>query len=252
MALWRSRVRTPSGPPYYRQSEWYRGTPFVSERKGFFCWPMNEIYIQTEFGRIYARTAGEKSDPLILGLHGWSQRNGWHTWQPLMEPLAAAGYHIVSLDMPGWGQTPPLHLDRPLGHDEAKQVILASLASLDPHRPAILMGKSWGGGLAIEVALEHPARIGALLLTAPAFMDFDRLVALRPPVLLAWAEDDPVIPFHYMAKYQGIPTLIQVTYPTGGHSAAPKNADAFAPVAIEFLRQHSISPAGQHFMENHE
>ncbi len=37
MALWRSRVRTPSGPPSYRQSEWYRGTPFVSERKGFFC-----------------------------------------------------------------------------------------------------------------------------------------------------------------------------------------------------------------------
>ena len=43
MALWRSRVRAPLGPPSFflqgtshHQSEWYREAPFVSERKGLF------------------------------------------------------------------------------------------------------------------------------------------------------------------------------------------------------------------------
>ncbi len=41
MALWRSGVRAPSGPLEQQikdhQSEWYRGTPFVSEREGFLA-----------------------------------------------------------------------------------------------------------------------------------------------------------------------------------------------------------------------
>jgi hypothetical protein len=28
----------------------------------------------------------EGAGPLVLGLHGWSQRNGWHTWEPLIAP----------------------------------------------------------------------------------------------------------------------------------------------------------------------
>ncbi|MCI0396136.1 MAG: alpha/beta fold hydrolase [Chloroflexi bacterium] len=196
---------------------------------------MHELWIDTPHGRIYGQAAGDAADPLVLGIHGWSQRNGWHTWEPLLEPLGAAGFYAASVDMPGWGQSRPANGGQVTG-ERAVQVVLAILDSLGKESAA-LMGKSWGGGVALAVALEHPRRVSRLILTAPAFNDLDRLRTLPQPVLLAWAEDDPVIPYRYAAEFvRAIPNARLETYPTGGHSAAPKNAADFTPKAIAFLR----------------
>ena len=75
-------------------------------------------FIQTENGLIYGMCAGDPGSALVLSLHGWSQSNGWQTWQPLLQPLAEAGYYVVSVDMPGWGQSPgPGLARRRLRHD---------------------------------------------------------------------------------------------------------------------------------------
>jgi pimeloyl-ACP methyl ester carboxylesterase len=61
---------------------------------------------------------------------------------------------------------------------------------------------------------------------------------LKVPVLLAWAEDDPVIPISFAREYmERVARLRFITYAHGGHSAAPKNADDFAPEAIAFLQR---------------
>ncbi|MCA9933935.1 MAG: alpha/beta fold hydrolase [Ardenticatenaceae bacterium] len=196
---------------------------------------MDTIFIETEFGNIHAKTAGTPTDPFILGLHGWSQRNGWHTWEPLMQPLANAGFYVVSVDMPGWGQS-----TAPKGQVKGSDAMSTVLQMMDKLgvETAVLLGKSWGGGVAINLTLSHPQRIGKLALTAPAFHDVERLAQLTQPVLLAWAEDDPVIPYSYAAPFAAaIPNCQLVTYPTGGHSAAPKNAADFAAKAIDFLRE---------------
>ena len=133
--------------------------------------------------------AGPSAAPLLLGLHGWSQRNGWHTWRPLMTPLAEAGYRVISVDMPGWGQSEAWG-SGPLNDADAQEAILAVLDGADAAR-ATLMGKSWGGGIAISTALKHPVRIERLVLTAPAFREPGRLGDLQQPVLLAWAKDGP-------------------------------------------------------------
>jgi pimeloyl-ACP methyl ester carboxylesterase len=102
---------------------------------------------------------------------------------------------------------------------------------------AVLMGKSWGGSVAIQTALAHPDKVSHLILSAPAYSSFPALQELRQPVLLAWAEDDPVIPYTYAAIFvEAAPQVQLESYPTGGHSAAPKNAAAFAPKAISFLK----------------
>ena len=114
--------------------------------------------------------------------------------------------------------------------------VLAVIDGLDANS-ANIMGKSWGGGVALNVALDHPQRVDKLVLTAPAFREPDRLSALSRPVILAWAEDDPVIPYRSASQYvAAIPNVELVTYATGGHSAGPKNADDFAPKVISFLR----------------
>jgi pimeloyl-ACP methyl ester carboxylesterase len=195
---------------------------------------MNELFVDTPFGRVFAMAAGDPAGGLVLGLHGWSRRNGWRTWQPLLEPLAAAGHYAVSVDMPGWGRSEAIRPE-PLDRPTALAVVLALLDALRPGAPAALMGKSWGGDLALGVALDHPERVSKLILTAPAFSDFGRLPELRQPVLLAWADDDPVIPIRFVEQYRAAPSLQLVAYPTGGHSAAMENAADFAPKAVQFL-----------------
>jgi pimeloyl-ACP methyl ester carboxylesterase len=66
---------------------------------------LDQLVITTSFGNVFAMSAGSASAPLVLAIHGWSQRNGWHTWESLMAPLGAAGFHVVSVDMPGWGKS---------------------------------------------------------------------------------------------------------------------------------------------------
>jgi len=202
---------------------------------------MNDVWIETEFGKVFGKTAGpvDSRPPdgrLILGLHGWSQRNGWHTWQPLMAPLAAAGFRVVSVDMPGWGQSVPAK-PGPMMGETAVACVLQILDGLKVET-AILMGKSWGGGVAVKTAVSHPRRVSHLILTAPAARDQAQLAQLTQPVLLAWAEDDPVIPFQYAVQFAAvIPNCQLETYPTGGHGAAPKNVADFAPKASEFLKR---------------
>ncbi len=195
---------------------------------------MKEITIQTDRGDIYGRTAGEPGQPLVLGLHGWSRRNGWQTWEPLIEPLAAAGFHVLSIDMPGWGHSPAWE------KIPGKSAVVALLDALGEDTYAI-MGKSWGGGIALDFALTYPQRVQKLLLTAPAYRGMPaELERLIQPVLLAWAEDDPVIPISYgEAMVKVIPNCIFQRYVTGGHSAAPKNADDFTPKAVAFLREET-------------
>lgn len=195
---------------------------------------MEEIWIDVPSGKVFGMTAGDGH--LVLGLHGWSQRNGWHTWEPLIEPLADAGFRVVSVDMPGWGNSPPVG-DGRLSSEQAVGVVIALLDALGAETAA-LMGKSWGGGVALQTALDYSTRVTKLILTAPAFRDFGRLGQLPQPVLLAWAEDDNVIPMGHAREYTArIPDIRLETYESGGHSAAPKNAGDFAPKAIAFLEE---------------
>jgi pimeloyl-ACP methyl ester carboxylesterase len=195
---------------------------------------MDNVFIKLALTTVHGKLLGDPSAPLVLGIHGWSQRNGWHTWEPLMEPLAAAGYCVVSVDMPGWGDSPALD-GLPLGGSRAMQVVIDILDGLQKNT-ATLLGKSWGGGVAVKTAVAYPNRVSKLILTAPALRDFEQLLQIQQPVLLTWAEDDPVIPFTTAEIIvSAVPDIEFVAYPTGGHSAAQKNVADFAPKAIEFL-----------------
>lgn len=196
---------------------------------------VDDVFIKLEMTSVFGKLAGDPSNPLLLGLHGWSQRNGWQTWEPLMAPLADAGYCVVSVDMPGWGSSPALDAV-PLAGSRAVSVVIDILDGLQKET-AVLLGKSWGGGVAIRSALAYPDRITGLILTAPALQNLAQLHELQQPVLMAWAEDDPVIPIANAERYlAALPDMQLVTYTTGGHSAAQKNAADFAPKAIQFLR----------------
>jgi pimeloyl-ACP methyl ester carboxylesterase len=195
---------------------------------------MRELWLNAGAGKVYGRANGPEDGTLVLGLHGWSQRNGWHTWEPLLAPLGAAGFYAVAVDMPGWGWSTAFG-DGPITKGQAMKSVLEIIAALGKET-AVLMGKSWGGGIALNIALSHPGSVTKLILTAPAFRRIDQLANVQQPVLLAWAQDDPVIPFEMAEIFiQNLPHCRFIPYLSGGHSAAPKNAETFAPEAITFL-----------------
>ncbi len=94
-----------------------------------------------------------KGKPVLL-LHGWGANIGL-IW-PLAERLAALGYIVYTLDLPGFGQTPPASTAWSI-HDYVKFVV----DYLDHHQldKVYLFGHSFGGRLSLVLGAEHADRI---------------------------------------------------------------------------------------------
>lgn len=104
---------------------------------------------------------GDGARPLLL-LHGiTSSARGWWRVAPA---LAARGYHVYALDMPGHGAS-----DETDDHrlDAIAELAAGALRSLTPER-AMLIGHSWGGATALALA-SGPA--GRDLLTGLVLID---------------------------------------------------------------------------------
>ncbi|MEZ5646902.1 MAG: alpha/beta fold hydrolase [Burkholderiaceae bacterium] len=110
--------------------------------------------------------AGEPGKrPSLVFLHGIGGR-AWG-WRAQLDHFAAAGWHTLAWDMPGYGDSAPV---RDMDFDHLAAALDALLADRGIER-AVLVGHSMGGMVALQAWARHPSRVAGLVLAAssPAF-----------------------------------------------------------------------------------
>jgi pimeloyl-ACP methyl ester carboxylesterase len=116
--------------------------------------PEHEVF-ETERGQVHRYSGGEGS--VLVLVHGFGDTaGGW----ALVAPTLAEHYRVVAVDLPGHGASEPEA--PPLGFDDVAAGLEAALE--DQGDQLILLGNSLGGWVAMQFALDHPARVQRLLL----------------------------------------------------------------------------------------
>jgi pimeloyl-ACP methyl ester carboxylesterase len=113
--------------------------------------------------RVLVAEAGEAARPAVLLIHGLGN-NGHRDWRSTY-PVLARQFHVIALDLPGFGASDPL----PGGYsfEQLDAALLAVTAQLSLRRFS-LVGHSLGGAVSLYFASRHPERIERLVLVDAA------------------------------------------------------------------------------------
>jgi pimeloyl-ACP methyl ester carboxylesterase len=117
-------------------------------------------------------------DAVVLLHAGIADRTMWEEHLPA---VAAAGYRAIAIDLPGFGEAPVAESDPWLD-------VLATMDALQVDRAA-LVGSSYGGAVALRVALTAPGRVPALALVSAPTPTF----APSPELEAAWGEEEAAL-----------------------------------------------------------
>lgn len=124
---------------------------------------------------------GSDDRPAVVLLHG--NPGTVHSFAPAVHDLLGDSFRSISVDRPGHGYSDRLR--RNGGSPTAQAVaIKTAMAQLGVTRP-ILVGHSWGGGLALVWALLFPDAVAGLVLAEGTYYDEPRLYDKSYPLLAA-------------------------------------------------------------------
>ncbi len=114
---------------------------------------------------LHYNEAGPADGEAVVFLHGGGP--GASSWSNFHQnlPAFAAEHHCLLVDMPGFGRSDKPELDKHFFEFAADAVVhlLDELGIAKTH----LVGNSLGGGAALRTALDHPERVGKLVLMGP-------------------------------------------------------------------------------------
>jgi pimeloyl-ACP methyl ester carboxylesterase len=133
------------------------------------------------------RTAGEGATVVLIhGMAGSSR-----TWRDVI-PLLARDHMVVAPDLPGHGESSKPRGDYSLGaHASALRDLLAGALGIER---ATLVGQSLGGGVAMQLAYQHPELCERLVLVASGGLGREVSWLLR---LLALPAAEYVLPLFF-------------------------------------------------------
>ncbi|MEA3019967.1 MAG: hypothetical protein QOI47_1491 [Actinomycetota bacterium] len=154
-----------------------------------------ESVISTNGVELRVFEAGVRGRPVVL-CHGFPELA--YSWRHQIEPLAAAGYHVIAPDQRGYGgsSTP----DRV--EDYRIEELHADLLGLLDHHGydrAHFVGHDWGALVVWEMALRHPERVASVTGVSVPFIHFR-----RPPTELFTTVANGGKDFYYILYFQQV------------------------------------------------
>lgn len=152
--------------------------------------------IPHEFGHSTYYDSGH--GPVIVLLHGFG---GWHaTWHAMAPALVALGYRVISIDAIGAGASARATDPRAYTTATQARLVMAVLAQLDITHYTVV-GHSYGGRIALQIALYAPQQVQQIIVLAPEVM-----ATTRPPIAKL-----VVIPLigYALAYWSTAPMLVQ-------------------------------------------
>lgn len=128
------------------------------------AFPPQGRFVDVDGVRMHVLEAGPADAPPVILVHGASG-NALDQMKGLGEVLSRS-HRVIAFDRPGLG-----HSERPSDADMSTpsaqaRLCAAAMTQLGIGR-AVVVGHSWGGAMALALALDHPDRVAGLVLLAP-------------------------------------------------------------------------------------
>lgn len=123
-------------------------------------------HLEVPGGEIFYEAEG-RGPPVVLLHEGIADRRMWDREIVLL----ARKHRVARFDLRGYGRSTPA--TAPFSYVRDLKTLIDHL---EMQRP-LIVGPSMGGSIALDLALDSPDRVGALLLIAPAYsgMDYDHV-----------------------------------------------------------------------------
>ena len=120
----------------------------------------NSKFVSVDGARVHYQEFGDESKPTLIMIHGYTA--SLYVWKTVAPMLADSGFHVVALDLLGFGYS-----DKPSWFDYAiasqARIVARFMNRLGIGR-ATLVGSSYGGAVAATLALDYPERVEKLVL----------------------------------------------------------------------------------------
>jgi len=123
-------------------------------------------FVEVNGVNVHYKTWGE-GEPTFILLHGFGA--SLFSWREVTEPLSQLGT-VIAYDRPAFGLTErPLEWEgeSPYGPQAQVDIVIGLMDALKVEK-AILVGNSAGGTVSMQVALQYPERVEALILVDAA------------------------------------------------------------------------------------
>ena len=127
----------------------------------------NSHFIEVDGATVHYQEFGEKNDPTLLLIHGYTAST--YVWNQIAPPLAAQNFHVVAIDLIGFGYS-----DKPASFDYTIASQARMIERLMNHLgigKATMIGSSYGGAVASTLALDYAERVEKLILVGAVAND---------------------------------------------------------------------------------
>lgn len=129
--------------------------------------PASGQVLEVNGADVHVLTQGEAGPPVLM-IHGASANAREFTWS--LAPRLATSHRVFMVDRPGHGHSERLDGAETLEVQAAQAA--GVLKALSAGEKAVIVGHSFGGAVALRLALDHPDLVESLVLLAPVSHDW--------------------------------------------------------------------------------